>query len=143
MTDAELVLQKIARLRTQLEVVAQRRPPTPEVLGDDTVLRDALALALLVAAQEAVDIAFHIVADEGWGVPDSQAAAFDMLAERGVLDADLANRVASVARVRNRIAHGYSALDHGRLWAEIPRGLEALEAFAGAVAAWLPLPDPK
>ena len=31
------------------------------------VLRDALALAFMVAVQEAIDIAYHIVADEGLG----------------------------------------------------------------------------
>jgi uncharacterized protein YutE (UPF0331/DUF86 family) len=137
-TDVELILQKIARLREQVELVRVRRPAAPDVLAADTVLRDALALALLVAVQEAIDIAYHVIADEGWGAPDSHAAAFSALHAHGVLDEDLATRVASVARVRNRIAHGYASVNHARLWAELPSGIDALQAYAAAVAAWLP-----
>ena len=140
MTDVGLVLHKLQRLNENIALVRQRRPPAADRLAADLVLRDAMALALLVAVQEAIDIAYHLAADEGWGVPDSHAAAFDMLASQGVLDADLAGRVTSVARVRNRIAHGYASVDHTRLWHELPDGLDALEAFARNVAAWLPAP---
>jgi uncharacterized protein YutE (UPF0331/DUF86 family) len=106
MTDVGLVLYKLQRLKEQIALVRARRPAAPEVLSTDLVLRDAMALALMVALQEVIDIAYHIVADEGWGVPDSHRAAFDLLAARGVLDRELADRVASAASLRNRIAHG-------------------------------------
>ena len=138
MTDVGLVLHKLERLREQVALVRARRPSAPEALSTDLVLRDAMALALLVALQEAIDIAYHVVADEGWGVPDSHSAAFDLLAARGVIDVALAQRVSSAARVRNRIAHGYVSIDHTRLWHELPEGLAALDAFSRAIAAWLP-----
>jgi uncharacterized protein YutE (UPF0331/DUF86 family) len=138
MTDVGLILLKLQRLREQIVLVRARRPAAPEVLSTDLVLRDALALALMVALQEGIDIAYHIAADEGWGMPDSQRAAFDLLATHGVLEPELAQRVAAGASLRNRIAHGYAALEHERLWRELPDGLRALEAFVAAVAAWLP-----
>jgi uncharacterized protein YutE (UPF0331/DUF86 family) len=52
-----------------LERSRRRRPVSVDVLRKDVDLQDALAMSLLVAIQEAVDIAFHIAADEGWGVP--------------------------------------------------------------------------
>jgi uncharacterized protein YutE (UPF0331/DUF86 family) len=127
-------------LKEQAKLVRERRPAVADALASDTVLRDALALALLVAVQETIDIAYHIVADEGWGLPDSHAAAFQLLASNSVLDADLAARVTAIARVRNRIAHGYASVDHARLWAELPDGLATLTEFAAAVARWLPPP---
>lgn len=142
MTDVGLVLHKLSRLKASIALVRERRPPQREALATDHLLRDAIALALLVAVQEAIDIAYHIAADEGWGVPDSYAAAFDLLASRKVFGQDLGTRLSAVARVRNRIAHGYSSVDHARLWDELPSGLEVLEAFASAVAGWLPSPDP-
>ena len=53
----------------------------------------------------------------------------------------LREQVTGVARVRNRIAHGYASVDHARLWAELPAGLDALALFAVRVAAWLPPPE--
>ena len=86
----------------------------------------------------AVDIAYHLSADEGWGVPDSHTKALDLLAVNDVIDRDLATRITGVARVRNRLARGYASVDHERLWRELPDGLDALDAYAAAIAAWLP-----
>ena len=90
-----------------------------------------------MAIQEAVDIAFHIAAGEGWGVPSTYAESFDLLASRGVLAADVARQLASAASLRNRIAHGYASIDLERLWRESPIGLDALERYAAAVAAFV------
>ena len=141
MTDVGLVLHKLQRLKEQVTLARARRPAVADALSQDLVLRDALALAFMVAVQEAIDIAYHIVADEGWGIPDSHLGAFDMLATRRVVASTLATELSTAASMRNRIAHGYASVDHQRLWHELPSGLRALEEFAAAVAAWLPAPE--
>ena len=141
MTDAAIVSQKLTSLVEHLGRARRRRPATLEALRADVDLQDALALSLLVAIQEAVDVAFHIVADEGWGVPSSYAESFDMLARHGVVDPSLANEMAAASGLRNRIAHGYALLDVARLWNEMPAGLDALECYAAAIARFVhPLP---
>lgn len=140
MTDAALVLHKLQRLLAQVTVTRARRPADEHVLANDHVLRDALALAFMVTLQEAIDIAYHVVADEGWGVPDSHRAAFDLLASHGVLAGTLALDLSAAAAMRDRIAHGYASVDHQRLWRELPDALRALDDFAAAVATWLPEP---
>lgn len=134
MTDPTVVLQKLTTLREYLDRVKRRRPSSAEALRTDVDLQDALALGILVAIQEAVDLAFHIVADEGWGVPSSYGESFEMLARHGVIDASLAKELAAASALRNRIAHGYASVDVERLWAEIPSGVAALELYAAAVA---------
>jgi hypothetical protein len=54
MTDAALVLYKLQRLQTQVTVTRARRPAGEDVLVRDQLLRDALALAFMVALQEAI-----------------------------------------------------------------------------------------
>lgn len=134
MTDAELVLRKLAVLEQHIGRAAQRRPSSADALKKDDLLQDALSMSVLVAIQEAIDIAFHIVADEGWGLPASNAEAFERLAERGVIDAALSTRLAAASGLRNRIAHGYAGVDVDRLWQELPAGLDALEQFVRQVA---------
>lgn len=87
-----------------------------------------------MAVQEANDIALHLAADEGWGLPASYAEAFDLLARNHVLTPEHARELAAVASVRNRIAHGYASIDPGRLWAELPAGLGALDKYVEAIA---------
>lgn len=140
MTDTTLVLQKLTTLRDHAARVARRCPTSVEELRGDVDRQDAIALGILVAVQEATDIAFHIAADEGWGVPGSYAEGFDILARHGVIDADLAAEMAAAVGLRNRIAHGYASVDVDRLWTEIPRGLAAFERYATAVAGFVPPP---
>ena len=140
MTDAVLVLLKLGTLREHAERVRRRRPESPGALREDVDLQDALAMSLLVAIQEAADIAFHIVADEGWGIPSSYADGFEILARHGVIAAALADDMARVVGVRNRIAHGYASMDVDRLWSEVPAGLTALDRYASAIARFVPPP---
>jgi len=140
MTDVGLVLYKLAQLRRQLRLIVDRRPASANELGTNDVVRDALAMAFLVAVQQVVDVAYHIVADEGWGVPASHGEAFADLADHDVIAGETARRLRLVAQVRNRIAHGYTSLDHERFWTELPDGIDVLTRFLQEVAAWLPEP---
>jgi uncharacterized protein YutE (UPF0331/DUF86 family) len=139
-TDTAIVSQKLTSLTEHLGWARRRRSGTLDALRADIDLQDALALSLLVAIQDAVDAAFHILADEGWGVPSSYAESFEMLARHGVIDPTLASDMAAAAGLRNRIAHGYASLDVTRLWNEMPAGLDALERYAAAIARFVTRP---
>lgn len=86
MTDPVLMMHKLATLEEHCARARRRRPESLEGLRANVDLQDALAMSLFVAIQEAIDIAFHVVADEGWGVPGSHAEGFTTLADRGVID---------------------------------------------------------
>lgn len=138
MIDRDVVMRKLATLGEHVARARRRRPATIEGLRNDEDLQDALAMSVLVALQEAIDVAFHVVIDEGLGMPASNAEAFELLAKNERLSDELAARMGRAAGLRNRIAHGYASVDLERLWAEIPDGLDALERFAAKIAH---LPD--
>jgi uncharacterized protein YutE (UPF0331/DUF86 family) len=133
-TDPILVLRKLTVLREHVARIRRRRVDDLEAFRADTDLQDALALSLLVAIQEALDIAMHICADEGWGIPASYADSFEIVARHGVIDPALASDLARMTALRNRIAHGYASVDVDRIHAEVPAGLAALDRYATAVA---------
>lgn len=95
-------------------------------------------MSLLVAVQEALDIALHMAADEGWGLPASYVESFELLAKHGIMDRSLAIGLSKMAALRSRLAHGYASVDVDRLYGELPAGIEALEQFASCIAAVLP-----
>lgn len=140
MTDRELVLQLLSTLGEHVARARRRRAGDLATFRADVDRQDSLSLSLLVATQEAVDVAFHICTDEGWGVPTSYADAFALLSRNGVIDPALADELRRVVGVRNRIAHLYGSVDIERVWHEVPSGLDALERFAAAVAAFLGQP---
>ena len=111
--------------------IRRRRPHDFESFKLDTDRQDAIGMSLLVAVQDALDMA----SDEGWGVAASYADSFGILASHGVIDAALAAALANLATLRNRLAHGYGTVDMERIWVSLPNGLATLDAFASAIAA--------
>lgn len=137
MTDPALVLAKLTTLTEHVDRMERRRPATVEAFRNDVDRQDALALSLIVALQEATNIALHIGSDEGWGIAPSYAESFELLTRHGVITPELARRMAGISALRNRIAHGYGSIDFERIWRETPEGIQAMREFAAAIAAFL------
>lgn len=138
MTNRRIVLRKIETLRQhhkRLRDRLARRGRSPDAEGD---LDDAIAMSLVVCVQEVIDIASHIATDDGFSTPESAAAAILSLASHRILPNETASTLATMVALRNRIAHGYSAVDAERIVAELPAGLEALDRFVVSILAYIP-----
>lgn len=133
MVRRDVVAAKVGRTRVWLN------DASVSLLGpEDTYLadprgRDLALFYLFLAIQECIDLAAHWVADAGWGEPDEAASAFDVLAERGVIDPGTATTLRAAAGLRNRIAHGYAMLDYARVHREAQEGIPALRTFLAAI----------
>ncbi len=133
MTDRRLLLKKLARLREHVNLLRQRRPAAlDEFRSRDR--QDLAALAFVVAMQEAIDIAAHVCADDGLGLPGSYGESFLLLTAPGILGEELARQLARMVHVRNRIVHGYLSVDFETFWRDLPAGITGLDGFAAAIA---------
>ncbi len=137
MVNADLVTAKLAELADRMARVRARSPATPEALAADRDALDLVAFNLMLAVQSCLDIASHVIADEGWPPATTLAGAFDRLRERGVLSTDTSDALARAAGLRNVVAHGYAGIDSLRVHAAATQGMAHLEAFAQQVAAWV------
>lgn len=80
-----------------------------------------------------IDLAVSASVRLGLGSPPTYADAFRALASAGVLDRDLAERLARAAGFRNLIVHAYADLDLRRVHAIAATGPEDLQAFLAAL----------
>jgi len=131
---ADLARLKIARAGARLEQAEAMLAQPVDAFIADVPGRDLASFYLLLAIQEAMDLAAHWIADAGWSAPDDAGATFKLLAERGAIDGALADGMRAAAGLRNRIAHGYADLDHARLHAEFSAGVATVRRFLAAVA---------
>lgn len=138
MTRPDLVTKKLGSLRDQVLRLKDRRGADASEFARSRDLQDATAMSFVVATQEAIDIALHVVSEEVLGTPGTYAESFRLLAHNKIVLADLAQRLSDLVRVRNRIVHGYATVDQQRFWNELPLGIATLEEFAASIAAWLP-----
>ncbi len=130
------------RVRRLLGVLGSYRRKLAELaqLSAETYLeQQAFAGRYLVqaSAQTCIDLANHVIASEGWRVPTDFRDAFAVLAENGVLDHDLAERLQALAGLRNRLVHLYSEVDDRLVHQALAGRLGDLDAFARAVAQLL------
>lgn len=134
MVRPDVAGRKVARAGRWLDDAESILSRGREELARDAASRDLAAFYLFLAIQECIDLAAHWVADDGLAPPEDAASAFDILAERGFIEPKAADALRAAAGLRNRIAHGYSDVDHERVHAEAKEGLQSLRAFLLAVA---------
>lgn len=129
---------RLARMAREIDAIELLRPDSLEayVAEDSQTVRMALEHRLFLATQAMVDIAAHIVASRGYGVPATYREAVVKLGSIGVVPQSVADAVADAAGLRNAIAHAYLDLDQERVFAGLWR-TDDLKRFAAAVWQWL------
>lgn len=109
MVDRDVVLAKLGTIERCLARIGEVTAAPERLTAID--IDDITAINLERAIQAAVDLAAHVVATQGLGLPDSSGASFVLLREAGVLDPDLAERLRRMAGFRNIAVHEYRKLD--------------------------------
>ena len=115
---AAIVERCIARARQELAASAD--------FAADITRQDAAILNIERACDAAIDIANRIVRLRGLGVPVSARDSVDKLAEAGLIDQGLSDRLVRMVGFRNLAIHQYDKLDLTIVRAVIERGLDDL-----------------
>ena len=133
MVERDVVLAKIAVIDRCLSRIAEVRGGRGGALLPLDV-EDITVLSLTRAAQAAIDLAAHVVATEGYGLPSGVAETFSLLEQHGVLEASLAGRLRKMVGFRNLAIHDYQTIDPAILESIVTTRLDDLRTFAAAVA---------
>ncbi len=137
MVDVDVVAVKLAEVADRLERVRLHCPADAEGLATN---RDALELVsfnLILAIQAALDIASHVIADEGWPAASTLAESFVRLHEHQVISEETLAGIRPAARLRNILAHMYSSVDPAKVHLAATTGLAVLESFAAEMGDWV------
>ena len=130
MVDRSVFHRRLAKLEQLLEDL---QPLTEIERSDFLADRAVQAQAerwLHLAAECAIDLANHLIADRGWRMPATNRETFQVLAENGALPEDLARRMEGWAGFRNILVHLYLEIDQDILFDILTRDLHELRAFA-------------
>lgn len=134
--DAAVVRRHLLALDEALQVLRSHQGRSMDELVSDPEERWIVERGLQLCAQNALDVATHIVASTGRDVPD-YATAIDRLAEMGVLPREFASRFRGVAGFRNVVVHGYLDIDVALLHRLLNDHLEDFSTFARQVGSYL------
>lgn len=141
MVDAEVVRDRLRALEGYLASLDTAAKSTRECFVTDADLHDLAERRLHLAIECTIDAANQVIAAEGLRTAKTYRDAFLVLAEHGLIDGPLAQRLGGWAGLRNVLVHLYLDIDHGIVHDAISTDLSDLSAFADQVRAWLDTGD--
>lgn len=83
----------------------------------------------IVAVEAAIDIMNHLISKNGYRIPEDYADTFRVLTENGVFPGEFGERLAHMARFRNRLVHLYWAVDIEQLHSILCQELGDFDLF--------------
>lgn len=111
MVNQSLLKTKIAHIYKSMDRLSRKSGISLKDFKSDTDTQDIIIYNLQLAIQGAIDIASHIVSDEGWGVPNTLSGLYDILKEHKVIGEKLADTMKRMVGFRNIIIHEYEEID--------------------------------
>lgn len=111
MVDKALILRKISELEKHLEELSEFRDITVDIYSRDWKIQRIIERTLQIMIEICVDIANHIISDEGFRVPINYSDTFKVLYEEEIIDKALLETMEKMVRFRNIIVHNYDKID--------------------------------
>lgn len=72
-----------------------------------------------------IDLAFLIIKDKGYKIPEEDKEAFDILAQENIISQELATKFKEAKGMRNIITHEYGKIDDELIFHSITQELES------------------
>lgn len=137
--DARRVRRLLERVTDDVNRL-RREEADSSALASDLYRLAAVKYFFITAIEGCIDAAQHCCASEGWGPPESNAAAMRVIGEHDVVDHELAEAMAQAVGFRNVLVHGYAEVDDRRV-IDFLGQVGVLGRFVGGVSAWVTRQD--
>lgn len=111
MVDRDIIVAKAASVKRHIDRIKYKRNVTVEMFLEDLDRQESILFNLQMAIQNCIDIAAHIISDEGLGVPGSTNDMFYLLESNGYLDFHTVEKMVKAVGFRNLIVHEYAKVD--------------------------------
>ncbi|MDP8239613.1 MAG: DUF86 domain-containing protein [Candidatus Hatepunaea meridiana] len=130
--NKDIILAKVSIIKRCLERIKSTTLLDPSRL-DDFDVQDIFVLNLQRAIQASIDLASHLIASEGWELPDTLKKNFDVLAIHKFISVEFAGKLKAMVGFRNIAVHDYSAIDPDILKTILVKHLDDIEKFYRSV----------
>lgn len=132
MPDKDIILAKTGNIQRCLKRIKESTGLDPASL-DNIDKQDIFVLNLQRAIESAIDIAAHITAAEGLGLPSVIKDNFRFLKDAGIIDETMLKKMQAMVGFRNIAVHDYQEVKVEILKSILTGNLRDLEEFYSAV----------
>jgi uncharacterized protein YutE (UPF0331/DUF86 family) len=137
--DREKLSSRLNALESYLAELRSFRDTTREAFVREPALHHLAERYLHLACECVLDIAHHVISDQGYRQATSYKSAIEILAEEHLISVDLSSRLKSWMGFRNVLVHFYMDIEHGKSFDVIQEDLGDFEEFASSMARLLRL----
>jgi len=141
LVDKDLLLEKASSVRRHLKRVKEKTNVDLKTFLSDVDRQEIVMFNLQIAIQNCIDIAAHIISEEGFGIPDSISDMFYLLEENGYLDNQLTENMVKAAGFRNLIVHEYTKIEVKQVFDISQKDINDLNEYLKSVFKKLGIAD--
>lgn len=134
--EKEIIRRKLLVIAENLKALEPITNMTREGYVGDVYKRKATERLLQELIEAAIDINSHLIVQTGHATPDDYYESFIKAGELSIISADLAEKLAPSAGLRNRLVHEYDLLDHSLVLEAVkmaeelyPKYIKEIETF--------------
>ena len=136
MVDTDLILAKAGSIKKHLNRVFEKRETDLRTFLKDIDRQESILFNIQMAVQNCIDIAAHIISDQGLGVPGSTNEMFYLLEEN-----EITEKMVKAVGLRNLIVHEYSKIDLDQIFEVAQKDITDLNEYLKSIFKKLDLAD--
>lgn len=133
MVDRDLILAKAGSVKGRLKRIIEKRDVDLRTFMKDIDRQESILFNLQMAVQNCIDIAAHIISEEGFGVPGSTNEMFYLLEENGYVNTELTEKMVKAVGFRNLIVHEYGKLELEQVFEVAQNNIEDLNEYLRSI----------
>ena len=132
---------KMAKLVSELRTSVKRlrhlsKLPQNDFVADPDKIGSA-KYHFIVAIESCIDMSNHVIARNGFRVPEDYGDTFRVMAEARVLDNGFAQELRNMAKFRNRLVHLYWEVDDKQIYEILRTRLDDFKKFLNSLSRFL------
>jgi len=137
MVDKTLILRKFSNLDEYLGQIGEYSAISLEDYAQDWKIQRIVDRTLQMMIETCLDVAGHIISDEGFRVPETYADMFKILVENQILEKSQSEPLDRMTKFRNIVVHQYEKVDPTIVIGILRNNLGDFEKYKKAIIDYL------
>jgi uncharacterized protein YutE (UPF0331/DUF86 family) len=137
LVDKTLIGRKIAQLDTYLGQIQEYSRISMAAYQEDWKTQRIAERTLQILVELCIDMANHIISDEGMRLPGGYADTFRVLVENKIINRNLFSKMEKMAKFRNVVVHQYEKINPAIVVSILHHNLKDFDRFKKAIRKYL------
>jgi uncharacterized protein YutE (UPF0331/DUF86 family) len=135
--NQDLIRARCQEIEESIERLGSIKEKGREEFLKDRDLQDIACYRLLIAIEATLSLCYHVAAKRLKKIPGEYAECFAILAEAGIIQGALSERLQKMARFRNLLVHIYWKINYEAVYEIIQQNLSDLRFFSQIIVSLL------